>query len=156
MDITSSLLPTSAGDPSVIFVPSLSTTIREQSCIITFILCSIIIIVVPFFCIRFISSIDLNASAKFIPLAGSSSSSNSGLALTGQLLGRTNLANRISDVDLPAASNPKISHADVVQSMIGLLTLGKTHYDDIEPFREVGGSGTGFFHRVVFGFYSLF
>jgi hypothetical protein len=63
-------------------------------------------------------------------------SSNSGLALTGLLLDRTNLANQISDVHLPAAPNPKISNEDVVQSMIGLLTLGKTHYDDIEPFRE--------------------
>jgi hypothetical protein len=63
-------------------------------------------------------------------------SSNSGLALAGQLLGRTNLANQLSDIHLPAAPNPKISHADVVQSMIGLSTLGKTHYDDIETFRE--------------------
>ena len=63
-------------------------------------------------------------------------SSNSGLALTGLLLDRTNLASQISDVHIPSAPNPKISHEDVVQSMIGLLTLGKTHYDDIEPFRE--------------------
>jgi hypothetical protein len=63
-------------------------------------------------------------------------SSNSGLALTGLLLGRTNLANRISDAHLPASPNPKISHDDVIKSMIGLLTLGKTHYDDIERFRE--------------------
>ena len=63
-------------------------------------------------------------------------SSNSGLALTGLLLDRTNLASQISDVHIPSAPNPMISHEDVVQSMIGLLTLGKTHYDDIEPFRE--------------------
>jgi len=63
-------------------------------------------------------------------------SNNSGLALTGLLLDRTNLANQISDVHIPSAPNPKISHDDVIQSMIGLLTLGKTHYDDIEPFRE--------------------
>jgi hypothetical protein len=63
-------------------------------------------------------------------------SSNSGLALTGLLLDRTELAGRISATDLPAAPNPIIPHDDVIQSMIGLLTLGKTHYDDIEPFRE--------------------
>jgi len=63
-------------------------------------------------------------------------SSNSGLALTGLLLDRTNLANQISDVSLPSAPNSKISHEDVIQSMIGLLTLGKTHYDKIEPFKE--------------------
>ena len=63
-------------------------------------------------------------------------SSNSGLALTGQLLGKTDLERRIEATRLPGAPNPIIPHSDVVQSMIGLLTLGKIHYDDIEPFRE--------------------
>ena len=63
-------------------------------------------------------------------------SSNSGLALTGLLLDRTELASRIAAIDLPGAPSPDISHDDVVRSMIGLLTIGKTHYDDIEPFRE--------------------
>lgn len=63
-------------------------------------------------------------------------SSNSGLALTGLLLDRTNLIRRISEVLLPAYPCPKIVHGDVIKSVIGLLTLGKTHYDDIEQFRE--------------------
>jgi hypothetical protein len=41
-------------------------------------------------------------------------SSNSGLALTGLLLERTELADRISAVDLPAVPNPIIPHDDVI------------------------------------------
>jgi hypothetical protein len=52
-------------------------------------------------------------------------SSSSGFALTGLVMDRTQLAGRISTVDLPAVPNPIIPYDDVIKSMIGLLTLGK-------------------------------
>lgn len=63
-------------------------------------------------------------------------SSNAGLALTGRLLDKTDLEKRVADSVVPGVPKPIISNADVIQSMIGLLTIGKTHYDDIEQFRE--------------------
>lgn len=62
--------------------------------------------------------------------------SNAGLALTGILLDKTNLKDRLADPGSLTGPKTKISDHDVIQSMIGLLSIGKTHYDDIEPFRE--------------------
>ena len=63
--------------------------------------------------------------------------SHSGLALIGALMGRTELGARVSGVTLPGCQEPKISHGDIVRSMIGLLCLGKPDYEAIERFREV-------------------
>ena len=63
--------------------------------------------------------------------------SHSGLALIGALMERTELSSRINGVTLPGCREPKISHGDIVKSMIGLLSLGKPDYEAIEPFREV-------------------
>jgi hypothetical protein len=60
--------------------------------------------------------------------------SNAGLALTGLLLDKTNLKDRLDSGD--SLTSAKISDHDVIRSMIGLLSIGKTHYDDIERFRE--------------------
>jgi hypothetical protein len=62
--------------------------------------------------------------------------SHSGTALIGLLLPRINLAQRLSTIELSGSPNPIISHTDIVTAMIGLLTIGKCNYDDIEPFRE--------------------
>jgi hypothetical protein len=63
-------------------------------------------------------------------------SSHSGTALVGLLLPRINLAQLLSVAELPGSPNPIISHVDIVTAMIGLLTIGKCNYDDIEQFRE--------------------
>ena len=63
-------------------------------------------------------------------------SSHSGTALAGLLLPLTNLTERLTAVKLPGSSEPVIPHVDVITAMIGLLTIGKVHYDDIEPFRK--------------------
>ena len=63
--------------------------------------------------------------------------SHSGLALIGALLERTELGSRVSGATLPGCREPKISHDDIVKSMIGLLCMGKPDYDAIEAFREV-------------------
>jgi hypothetical protein len=62
--------------------------------------------------------------------------SHSGLALIGALLARTNLQEKLNHIGLPGCHHPKISHADMVFAMLGLICLGKPDYEAIEPFRE--------------------
>jgi hypothetical protein len=62
--------------------------------------------------------------------------SHSGLALIGALLGRTHLQEKLNQVHLAGCQNPKISHADMVFAMLGLICLGKPDYEAIEQFRE--------------------
>jgi hypothetical protein len=62
--------------------------------------------------------------------------SHSGLALIGALLARTNLQEKLNSMDLPGCHHPKISHADMVFAMLGLICLGKPDYEAIESFRE--------------------
>lgn len=64
-------------------------------------------------------------------------SSHSGLALIGALLSKTGLKKRLSATVLRGCKNPVISHHDIVYSMTGLLCLGKSYFDAIEPFRSV-------------------
>ena len=62
--------------------------------------------------------------------------SHSGLALIGALLNnRTDLKERLNAITLANCSTPTISHADILFSMIGLISLGKPDYEAIEPFR---------------------
>jgi hypothetical protein len=63
-------------------------------------------------------------------------SSHSGLALIGALINRSHLRDRLDQTLLMDCKEPKISHSDMVFSMIGLLCLGKADYEAIEPFRE--------------------
>jgi hypothetical protein len=63
--------------------------------------------------------------------------SHSGLALIGALMNRIELGALVDAVTLLGCREPKISHGDVVKSMIGLLCLGKPDYEAIEAFRDV-------------------
>ena len=63
-------------------------------------------------------------------------SSHTGLALAGALLERTNLKDRLCQVELVDCKEPVISHSDMVYSTIGLQCIGKPDYEAIEPFRE--------------------
>ena len=49
---------------------------------------------------------------------------HSGLALVGALLGRTEIARRANALALESKPRPETAHADVLLSMIGLLSLG--------------------------------
>jgi hypothetical protein len=62
--------------------------------------------------------------------------SHSGLAMVGALLGSTDIAKRADALQLPGKPRPGTRHADVLLSQIGLLCLGKSDFNDIEPFRE--------------------
>jgi hypothetical protein len=62
--------------------------------------------------------------------------SHSGLALIGALLNnRTDLKERLNAITLANCATPTIAHADILFSMIGLISLGKPDYEAIEPFR---------------------
>jgi len=71
--------------------------------------------------------------------------SHSGLALFGAALKQTDTSTAISTglaqgIDqfsvIGAKQDPHISHSDVVSSYIGLLGLGQSDYEAIEPFRD--------------------
>lgn len=63
--------------------------------------------------------------------------SHSGLALLGATLEGSQLANKLNEIKLPEAKQePNISHNDVIVSYIGLLGLGQSDYEAIEPFRK--------------------
>ncbi len=64
-------------------------------------------------------------------------SSHTGLGLAGALLERTDLKDRLSNVELQGCKDPVIAHSDMVFSMVGLQCIGKPEYDAIEPFREI-------------------
>jgi len=63
--------------------------------------------------------------------------SHSGLALFGGTLRGSQLANKLNQIELPKAKQePHISHYDTLVSYIGLLGLGQSDYEAIEPFRD--------------------
>ena len=69
---------------------------------------------------------------------------HSGLVLAGSLLCKTDLSNRLNQVQLESDKEFEISNADVAFSYLGLLCQGKSDYDDIEPFRR-----DQFFHQAM-------
>ncbi len=63
--------------------------------------------------------------------------SHSGLALFGATLKGSQLGSQLNRIELPKAKQePQISHNDVIVSYIGLLGLGQSAYEAIEPFRD--------------------
>ena len=62
--------------------------------------------------------------------------SQEGLALVGQLVATTDLRKRLNSLQLPGHPSPDIKHGDIVITAIGLVSMGKTDFDDIEEFRE--------------------
>jgi hypothetical protein len=63
--------------------------------------------------------------------------SHSGLALFGATLKGSQLGSKLNRIELPKAKQePQISHNDVMVSYIGLLGLGQSDYETIEPFRD--------------------
>lgn len=61
--------------------------------------------------------------------------SNAGLALLGQLLRRSRLADHVAPLD-GAGRSDRTSAGDVVQSLCGLISLGRLDYERIEQFRS--------------------
>lgn len=70
--------------------------------------------------------------------------SNGGLAPAGKILAGLELDRRLDGIAIEGALEPKISNADVVRAYVGLLVLGKTDYDAVEPYRH-----NGYFRRAL-------
>ncbi len=61
---------------------------------------------------------------------------HAGLSVVGELLGKTQLRQRLNAMHLPGQVGPQVSHADVAFAYVGLLCQGKSDFDHIEPFRR--------------------
>ena len=62
--------------------------------------------------------------------------SHGGLLLVGALLNSMQLKDQLNTIENVHCVDPKFSHADVLFSMIGLISIAKPDYDAIEIFRE--------------------
>lgn len=62
--------------------------------------------------------------------------SHSGLALIGYLLSQTDLNQRLNRTVLNGVDIPLIPNGDIMTAYLGLLCLGKSDFDAIEPFRK--------------------
>jgi len=62
--------------------------------------------------------------------------SHGGLLLVGALLNSMQLKNQLNTIENVHCVDPKFSHADILFSMIGLMSIAKPDYDAIEIFRE--------------------
>jgi hypothetical protein len=62
--------------------------------------------------------------------------SHSGLIHIGTLLDCTQLKERLQNLNGVHCNDPRFSHADILFSMVGLISVGKPDYDAIEIFRS--------------------
>jgi len=62
--------------------------------------------------------------------------SHSGLLHIGALLNSTNLKKRLNTMADVYCKEPTFSHADIIFSMTGLISIGKPDYDAIDIFRS--------------------
>jgi len=62
--------------------------------------------------------------------------SHTGLALVGSLIRKSGLTLLLDKIDPKRSAADVYSSSDVAKSMIGLLSMAKTDFDDIEPFRK--------------------
>ena len=62
--------------------------------------------------------------------------SSGGLTLAGAILGKLDLDRRVNGIEIDGIKCPIISNADVIRSYVGLLTLGRTSYEEIELYRN--------------------
>ena len=58
----------------------------------------------------------------------------SGLSLVGQVLGRSNFIKKANKMKIDKRSQPQIKNGDILLTEIGLLTLGKTDFDNVKEF----------------------
>jgi len=62
--------------------------------------------------------------------------SQSGLALVGELVELSGLKELIDNIDPKQNSINIFPSSDIATSMVGLLSMAKTNFDDIDPFRD--------------------
>ena len=62
--------------------------------------------------------------------------SNAGICLAGNLLNKLQNLKAIDNMNFPKVKKGHISHSGILKSMMGLLSLGKTDYANIELYRD--------------------
>lgn len=60
----------------------------------------------------------------------------SGLSLVGQVLSKSNLIKKAARMKTNKRSQPQIKNGDILLTEIGLLTLGKTDFDNVNEFHS--------------------
>ena len=55
----------------------------------------------------------------------------SGLSLVGQVLGKSNLIKKANRMRTEKRSQPQIKNGDIILTMIGLLSLGKSDFENV-------------------------
>ena len=58
----------------------------------------------------------------------------SGLSLVGQVFGKSDLIKKANRMRTEKRSQPQIKNGDILLTMIGLLTLGKSDFDNVNEF----------------------
>jgi hypothetical protein len=58
----------------------------------------------------------------------------SGLSLVGQVLGKSNLVKKANRMRTEKRSQPQIKNGDILLTMIGLLALGKSDFENVNEF----------------------
>ena len=58
----------------------------------------------------------------------------SGLSLVGQVLGKSNLIKKANRMRTEKRSQPQIKNGDILLTMIGLLALGKSDFENVNEF----------------------
>ena len=60
----------------------------------------------------------------------------SGLSLVGQVLGKSNLIKKANRMRTAKRSQPQIKNGDILMTMIGLLSLGKSDFENVNEFHK--------------------
>ena len=60
----------------------------------------------------------------------------SGLSLVGQVLGKSNLIKKANCMRTVKRSQPQIKNGDIILTMIGLLSLGKSDFENVNEFHK--------------------
>ena len=60
----------------------------------------------------------------------------SGLSLVGQVLGKSNLIKKVNRMRTEKRSQPQIKNGDILLTMIGLLSLGKSDFENVNEFHK--------------------
>ena len=58
----------------------------------------------------------------------------SGLSLVGQVLGKSDMIRKANRMRTEKRSQPQIGTGDILLTMIGLLTLGKSDFENVNEF----------------------
>ena len=70
----------------------------------------------------------------------------SGLSLVGQVLGKSNLIKKANHMRTEKCSQPQIKNGDILLTMIGLLSLGKSDFENVNEFHRDEE-----FYKIVLG-----